>query len=87
MVRGENTVAKMAQQPTTTLPPDIAAEDKGPAIIISMSITTAIATLFIAARLFVRGRLLGKMHWDDYLITVSLVCSPILPILSIPISY
>jgi hypothetical protein len=57
----------------STLTPEQMAEDKGPAIIISMSITTAVATMFLAARLFVRARLLGKMHWDDYLITVSLV--------------
>ncbi len=62
----------MASQPSP-LPPGVAAEDKGPAIVISMSVLTAVATVFIAARLFVRARMLGRMHWDDYLISVSLV--------------
>jgi hypothetical protein len=67
----------------TTLPPDVAAEDKGPAIIITMSVCTALATVFLAARLLVRARILGKMHWDDYLISVAMVFGWIYTIMTI----
>ncbi len=66
-----------------TSPTRLPTEDKGPAMVISMSVLTAVATVFVAARLFARARLLGRMHWDDYLITVSLVGPP-RPLLSAP---
>ncbi|KAK2049471.1 integral membrane protein [Colletotrichum somersetense] len=53
---------------------DRAAENKGPTalgIVISMSI---LSTLFTAARLFVRGKILGKFHMDDYLMVASVIC-------------
>ncbi|OLN82373.1 hypothetical protein CCHL11_09781 [Colletotrichum chlorophyti] len=51
-----------------------AAENKGPAslgIVISVSV---LSTLFTGARLFVRGKILGKVHLDDYLIIAAVVC-------------
>ncbi|EFQ34572.1 integral membrane protein [Colletotrichum graminicola] len=53
---------------------DRATENKGPTtlgIVTSMSI---LSTLITAARLFVRGKILGKVHLDDYLIVASVIC-------------
>lgn len=55
------------------LPPDIAAEDKGPAILAACIGVTVLSTIFVAARLFVRGRIIGKMYLDDYFMAASMV--------------
>lgn len=58
---------------STASSPERDAEDKGPTalgIVISVS---ALSTVFAAARLFVRGKILGKVHLDDYLIIASVV--------------
>ncbi|OKL55304.1 hypothetical protein UA08_09457 [Talaromyces atroroseus] len=49
------------------------AQDKGPTILIVMWTTTSIATLFVAARLFTRIRILRNIGLDDYLIASSMV--------------
>ncbi|KAF5484079.1 hypothetical protein CGCF413_v015133 [Colletotrichum fructicola] len=59
---------------STASSPERDAEDKGPTalgIVISVS---ALSTVFAAARLFVRGKILGKVHLDDYLIIASVIC-------------
>ncbi|KAK6211633.1 integral membrane protein [Colletotrichum tabaci] len=59
---------------STSVPPQRAEENKGPTaigIVISVSV---LSTLFTAARLFVRGKILGKFHLDDYLIVASVLC-------------
>lgn len=52
---------------------EYALQDRGPAIMGGMVSLTALATIFVAARLFVRVRLLRNVGLDDYLITASLV--------------
>uniref|UniRef100_A0A093UM92 Rhodopsin domain-containing protein n=1 Tax=Talaromyces marneffei PM1 TaxID=1077442 RepID=A0A093UM92_TALMA len=49
------------------------AQDRGPTILIAMWTTTSIATLFVAARLFTRIRILRNIGLDDYLIASSMV--------------
>ncbi|OBR10937.1 Integral membrane protein [Colletotrichum higginsianum IMI 349063] len=59
---------------STSVPPQRAEENKGPTaigIVISVSV---LSTLFTAARLFVRGKILGKFHLNDYLIVASVLC-------------
>ncbi|KAK2770912.1 integral membrane protein [Colletotrichum kahawae] len=59
---------------STASSPERDAENKGPTalgIVISVS---ALSTVFAAARLFVRGKILGKVHLDDYLIIASVIC-------------
>ncbi|OLN83433.1 hypothetical protein CCHL11_03055 [Colletotrichum chlorophyti] len=51
------------------------AEDKGPSIIITICIIVGISTLFVAGRLFVRLKILGKAHLDDHLTVLSLILS------------
>ncbi|OHE94163.1 integral membrane protein [Colletotrichum orchidophilum] len=50
-------------------------EDKGPGIIAAVCIIVGISTLFVASRLFVRIKILGQTHLDDYLTVVSLLLS------------
>jgi hypothetical protein len=57
------------------LPPDVAAQDKGPGIIITVLSLTSIMTLFVAVRLYTRVRVLGATHLDDWLIIASMVCT------------
>ena len=59
-----------------TLPPEIAAQDKGPTILWAIWVFTIASTIFVAARLFARIKLLKNHGLDDYLIVVSTV-SPI----------
>lgn len=58
------------------LSPEMAAENKGPGILAACYTVEAIASFFVAARLFVRGRMMGKWQLDDWLIIVSMVRSP-----------
>ena len=59
--------------PPTDLDPDWVAEDKGPAIIATIVTVTALETLFVAARLYVRGGIMKKLQLDDYIIILALV--------------
>ncbi|KAK3291166.1 uncharacterized protein B0H64DRAFT_377928 [Chaetomium fimeti] len=49
--------------------------DKGPAILATSITVTALSTLFVAARLFTRARIIGKLYLDDYFISISMICS------------
>lgn len=57
----------------TYFPPDYAKQDKGPTIVIICSISSAIATIFVAARLYVRGKMLKRFGLDDYFTVASSV--------------
>ncbi|KLU91676.1 hypothetical protein MAPG_10194 [Magnaporthiopsis poae ATCC 64411] len=57
------------------LPADIAAQDKGPGIIVTILCLTSITTLFVIARLYTRARVLRAAHLDDWLILVSMACT------------
>ena len=48
-------------------------ENKGPELLAVTVPVVSISTFFVAARLYVRGRILHKFHLDDYLIIFSLV--------------
>lgn len=48
-------------------------EDKGPVTIATMCAVTAVCTVFVAARYYVRARIMRKVYYDDYLIHFSLV--------------
>ncbi|OBR14454.1 Integral membrane protein [Colletotrichum higginsianum IMI 349063] len=52
-----------------------AAENKGPNIMLTIFVIVDISTLFIAARLFVRIKILGQTHLDDHLTVLSLLLS------------
>lgn len=64
----------MADQ--TTLPPEIAAQDKGPGILAAIISVSIVSTLFVLARLFVRIKIIQKLSLDDYFIIVSTVRAP-----------
>ena len=53
--------------------PSYLAENKGPSIMVTCCTVTALSTLFIFARLFTRQKIMGKLHLDDYLVTLALV--------------
>jgi hypothetical protein len=61
----------MADQ--ATLPPEIAAQDKGPGILAAIISVSILSTLFVAGRLFVRIKVVKKLQLDDYLIMPSTV--------------
>ncbi|OHF02017.1 integral membrane protein [Colletotrichum orchidophilum] len=50
------------------------AEDKGPTALAVVICVSALSTIFTAARLFTRGKVLGKIGLDDYFIVASVVC-------------
>lgn len=56
-----------------------AAENKGPWIVITCWVVTAVATLFVFARLYVRGWMMRKLQQDDYWTVIAMV-SPDEPI-------
>jgi len=58
-----------SQQPL----PDNAHQNKGPAVLATCITLTALSTLFVAARLYVRIRILSRVGLDDWLIVISLV--------------
>ncbi|KAF2197616.1 hypothetical protein GQ43DRAFT_380589 [Delitschia confertaspora ATCC 74209] len=58
-----------------TLSPEIAAQNKGPAIVATSCSLTALATVFVAARLFTRAKLIGKMGLDDWFLLGAIICS------------
>jgi hypothetical protein len=59
-----NSASKMAQDPT---------QDRGTAILVAMWTTTSIATIFVAARLYTRTKIVRSLGLDDYLISLSIV--------------
>ncbi|KAK4033600.1 hypothetical protein C8A01DRAFT_19467 [Parachaetomium inaequale] len=61
--------------PGIVLPPDIAAQNKGPTILATSITVTVLSTLFVAARLFVRGRIIGTLYLDDYFMIAAMICS------------
>ncbi|EXF84433.1 integral membrane protein [Colletotrichum fioriniae PJ7] len=50
-------------------------DNKGPGIIVAICIIVGISTFFVAMRLFVRIKILGRTHLDDYLTVLSLLLS------------
>ncbi|KAF2833249.1 integral membrane protein [Ophiobolus disseminans] len=55
-------------------PPEFARQNKGPAILAICSTLTAVASIFVAARLYVRAKILSRVGLDDWLIILSMVC-------------
>lgn len=55
------------------LPPNVASQNKGPAILAICSTLTIVATFFVAARLYVRARIMSRVGLDDWLIMLSMV--------------
>ncbi|KAI1391438.1 uncharacterized protein F4822DRAFT_185906 [Hypoxylon trugodes] len=53
------------------LAPEVAAQDKGPSIIAASCAVTAISTLFVIARLYVRVGIIRNFQLDDYFVTAS----------------
>jgi hypothetical protein len=49
------------------------AENKGPATLAIVCSVTAVSSLFVIARFFVRARILRKVYYDDYVIVFSMV--------------
>ncbi|KAF2453059.1 hypothetical protein BDY21DRAFT_388291 [Lineolata rhizophorae] len=58
---------------SSELPPEVASQNKGPAIIASTVTLTALATIFVAGRTYVRSRILRHLGLDDYLILLSMI--------------
>ncbi|EEY16334.1 conserved hypothetical protein [Verticillium alfalfae VaMs.102] len=56
------------------IPPEIADANKGPGILAVIIPVSVFSTLFTAARLWVRGKILRQFHADDWLIVVSVIC-------------
>ncbi|WQF80753.1 hypothetical protein CDEST_05767 [Colletotrichum destructivum] len=50
------------------------AENRGPQALTVVICVSVVSTLFTAARLYTRGRIMGKIRLDDYLIVASVVC-------------
>lgn len=51
-------------------------QNRGPTIVATICAVTAISTVFAIARLYVRARVMKKVHFDDYLILFSVVSLP-----------
>ncbi|OBR14527.1 LOW QUALITY PROTEIN: Integral membrane protein [Colletotrichum higginsianum IMI 349063] len=58
------------------------AQDKGPSILIVCWMATAISTVFVLSRIYVRGRIMGKFQSDDYFVLLGQVCGCIATALS-----
>ncbi|EUC46837.1 hypothetical protein COCMIDRAFT_35570 [Bipolaris oryzae ATCC 44560] len=56
------------------LPEHLANEDKGPTILAVCIALTALATIFVAARLYVRGKIQSHIGLDDWLMILSMIC-------------
>ena len=50
------------------------AQNKGPWILITCWLVTAVSTLFVLARVYVRGWMQGKLQQDDYWTMIAMVC-------------
>lgn len=60
----------------STLPPlgpALAGEHKGHTVTASISVVAALSTIFAAARVYVRVRMMRKFEFDDYMIVFSVV--------------
>ena len=68
----------MSGQAPPVLPPERAAENKGPQVLITGWALTVTATLFVASRMFSRFKKLGKIGAGDYIVLLSLVPYPLL---------
>jgi hypothetical protein len=51
-------------------------DDKGPKILAVLWGLTGFTTVIVAARMYIRGRMLRNVGIDDWLIVFSLVCLP-----------
>jgi hypothetical protein len=51
------------------------AQDKGPIIVATCWAVTGASSVFVGARLYVRGVILKKLHSDDYYSLLALICS------------
>jgi hypothetical protein len=60
--------------PAAPLPPEIAAENKGPMMLALTWTFTSLAGLFVLGRLFSRKKKMGRLLVDDWIIIGSLVC-------------
>lgn len=56
--------------------PEWAAQDKGPYTIAICWAVTAFSTLFVIARLYVRGKIMGKLQSDDWFTVAAQVSAP-----------
>lgn len=63
----------MSAAPPPELDPTFAAEDKGPSIIAVTCTVSALSTVFVLARIYTRGWIIGKLQLDDYLIVASAI--------------
>lgn len=54
-------------------PPDFVSQNKGPTILAVCCTLSAIGTVFVAGRLYVRAKLLNRVALDDWLIIASMV--------------
>lgn len=52
---------------------EYASQDRGPSSLATLSSMTGVTAIFVAARLFVRIKLLKNPGLDDYLIVVAMV--------------
>ncbi|KAK2037188.1 integral membrane protein [Colletotrichum somersetense] len=50
------------------------AQDKGPTILHICWVVIGISTLFVLARVYVRGRIMKNFQWDDYFIILGQIC-------------
>ncbi|KAK3990480.1 hypothetical protein QBC44DRAFT_349844 [Cladorrhinum sp. PSN332] len=55
------------------LTPEELAANKGPKILATISVVSAVSTLFVAARVFVRGHIMRKLQADDWIVIAALV--------------
>lgn len=56
-----------------SLPPDVAAHTRGPAMMAVMYSFTTLSSLAVVGRVFSRYKKLGRLAIDDYVIILSLV--------------
>ncbi|KAJ9143879.1 Integral membrane protein [Pleurostoma richardsiae] len=64
------------------------AQDKGPTIVATCWAVTAISTFFVVARVYVRGKIMGRLQSDDYFTVLGLICGYISTALStVAVSY
>ncbi|CAJ2508350.1 Uu.00g133760.m01.CDS01 [Anthostomella pinea] len=72
------TIAASHPEPSPTGSPEWKAwarEDKGTVIVVSCWTVIAFATLFVIARLYVRGIIQKRLRLDDYIIVAAIICS------------
>jgi hypothetical protein len=67
----EDTSAKPSRLPHQT--DEYLAENLGPGVATVCIVLTSISTIFILLRLFTRGKIMAKLHADDWLASLSVV--------------